>query len=103
MTQTYFLLLTALPAFLQIPRAERDARAAEALAQAGLSQMRFFDAEAFSAQCSDIAMVEGMSPTAFHRAMEVLRDGPVFSTPWFRLEAVIPTLENGHHMMREGA
>lgn len=100
MTQTYFLLLTALPAFLAIPRAERDALAQAELSRAGLGGARFFDAEAFCARCSDVMMVEGMTPEAFHRAIEILRDGPVYTTPWFRLEAVIPTLENGHHMMR---
>ncbi|MBT9384012.1 hypothetical protein KM176_09100 [Pseudooceanicola sp. CBS1P-1] len=100
MTQTYFLLLTALPAFLAIPRTRRDAAAWEAVAASGLTGVRFFDAEAFSARCSDVMMVEGMTPEAFHRAIEHLRDGPVFTTPWFRLEDVVVTLENGHQMMR---
>ncbi len=103
MTQTYFLLLSALPAFLSQPRETRDPAAHAALEAAGLKHFRFFDAEAFSAMCSDVVMVEGMTPVAFHRAIEHLRDSAIFSVPWFRLEAVIPTLENGHHMMRADA
>lgn len=103
MTQTYFLLRSALPAFLSQQRATRDPAAHAALKEAGLKQFRFFDAEAFSAMCSDVMMMEGMSPVEFHHAIERLRESPVVAAPWFRLDAVIPTLENAHHMMRKAA
>lgn len=96
MQLTIFMLLRSDPSFLAMPRAERDARAAEALHASGLpacARIRQFDAEAFSARCTDILMIEVDDLAAYTAAIDALRDGPVFTTPWFEVAAIVPTVE----------
>lgn len=98
-TYTIFLLLRALPAWLQLPRAERQriAQAAleAALAEGGLS-FRFFDAEAFHARVSDIALFETTDLERYYFAMETLRDSPLFAAPYFEVQEIVPAIEQGH-------
>ena len=107
MTYTIFLHLRALPAWLALPRTERDAVAAEALLLADFDRagsLRFFDAEAFTARCSDIAMVTTADLQAFYFAIERLRDTALFATPYFELVSILPCIENGfQHFAAEAA
>lgn len=99
-TLTVFILLNALPAWLSLSREARSTAwrtpdIAEALADPEQLRLRFFDAEAFSAICSDVLMVEAADIDAQNDFMEAVRDSPVFATPYFDLVAVIPALEEG--------
>lgn len=98
-TYTLFVLLKALPAWLQLPRSQRQLIAQSALGQAlsegGLS-FRFFDAEAFHARISDIACFETHDLERYYFAMERLRDSPLFSAPYFELQDIVPAIEQGH-------
>lgn len=95
---SFFVCLRALPSWLRLPRPERDRIATEALGAAlegrGVT-MRHFDAEAFSADCSDIALFEAEEALSFNRVMEALRDTPLFTEPFFELVRIIPAIEDG--------
>ena len=96
----FFILLRALPAWLALPREQRrTAWQTDALAQA-LSDpdrlsTRFFDAEAFTARCSDILLVETRDIDSQNDFMEALRDSPVFAEPYFELVDILPAMEDG--------
>jgi hypothetical protein len=95
---TLFVLLRALPAWLALPRARRDAIGSTAVAQALAGQpvtLRHFDAEAFTAQCSDVSLFETDDLRAFYAVMERLRDSPLFAHPYFELVQIIPAIEDG--------
>ncbi len=99
MKMTVFLLLRALPAWLALDREARDAIAGQALEEAladGKVSMRFFDAEAFSGACSDVAMFEADDPGQWYFAFERLRDSALFATPYFEVINIIPAYEDGH-------
>ena len=98
----FFILLRALPAWLQLPREQRNTIATTALGKAlSLStaqqplSLRHFDAEAFSGVCSDIVLCETGDMLQWHCVMEILRDSPLFSAPYFELVHIIPALEEG--------
>jgi hypothetical protein len=100
---TAFMLLTALPAWLSRTRPERERISEETLGAAlgrhpGIS-MRFFDAEAFSGRCSDVAMFTTDDLSDYYVFVEELRDGPLFTVPYFKVEDVILTIEDGHKVM----
>ncbi len=95
---TIFMLLRALPAWLALPRPQRNTIAESAMAHAlkeGTVSVRHFDAEAFTAQCSDVAVFETPDLPSFYRAVERLRDSALFTTPYFELVQILPSIENG--------
>ncbi|MCO6186249.1 darcynin family protein [Rhizobium sp. L1K21] len=95
---TIFMLLTARPEWLRLTRDERSRIAGEALetAMAGLNvNHRHFDAEAFSAFCSDVAVFETGSLGDYYFTIERLRDTPFFAVPYFDVVAIIPAIEDG--------
>ena len=96
---TIFVLLRALPAWLKLPREERariaDRAFSSALAENAMA-FRYFDAEAFSARASDVALFETTDLRAYYFAMERLRDSPVFAEPYFDVVDIIPTIEDGY-------
>lgn len=101
LNHTYFVLLRALPAWLQLSREARKALADQHLGAAlarshGLLTMRYFDAEAFSAPCSDVMMVETLDPRHDCFFMEQLRGSPLFSAPYFEVLNIISTVEDGY-------
>ena len=99
MKMTIFLCLKALPQWLALGRKERNEISEQALANAfgdEANSFRFFDAEAFSAHISDVAMIEASSPKEYYFAIERLRDSKLFSVPYFDLVEIIPSFENGY-------
>tara|TARA_R110000851_G_scaffold326685_1_gene495598 strand:+ start:366 stop:695 length:330 start_codon:yes stop_codon:yes gene_type:complete len=98
-TYTIFILLKALPAWLRLPRDERsriaDQAFSKALAEHAMA-FRYFDAEAFSARASDVALFETTDLRAYYFAMEHLRDSPIFAEPYFEIVDIIPTIEDGY-------
>ena len=98
MTLTFFLLLRARPDWLALPRDRRNALGAEVLAATGLADLgpvRFFDAEAFGAHCSDVLMVETADLPGWSRAIDRLRDSALLAVPYFELVAIVPAIEDG--------
>ncbi len=102
---TVFLLLRARPSWLALARAEREALAAPALAEAfgarGI-RLRHFDAEAFHGRVSDIAMAEVDGPLAWHGAMERLRDSPLLAQDHFEVVDILPAIEDGFRLYEAG-
>ena len=94
-----FIQLQASEAWLRLQRAERNAlterHVGASLARYPALRMRYFDAEAFSASCSDIIMIETSDLTQYYDFMETLRDSPIIATPYFKVVQIIPSIEDG--------
>ncbi len=93
-----FVCLRALPAWLALPRWRRSEIGETAMSDAlkgSPVRLRYFDAEAYSAYCSDISVFETDDLTAYYFVMERLRDTPLFTTPYFELVQIIPAIEDG--------
>ena len=98
MKLTIFLLLRANPSWLKLTRDQRVRIAEHGLgshfSQPGM-QMRHFDAEAFHARISDIAVIEADDLQTYYFAIEALRDSPLIADGYFELVEIIPSYENG--------
>ncbi|WP_334194549.1 darcynin family protein [Pararhodobacter sp.] len=104
MIWTIFVHLRATPGWLRLTPTERDAIAAESLAQALADErvtMRFYDAEAFSGLASDIAVFETSDMLAYYFTMERLRNTPLISAPYFDVVSITPALENGFRAFQQ--
>ena len=66
-------------------------------------RIRHFDAEAFAAECTDVAVAETNDLYAWYFVMETLRDSPLFSVPYFEVVSIIPTIEDGFRAYEEAA
>jgi hypothetical protein len=99
MTLTIFLLLRADPSWLRLTRDQRARIADKSLAAhfstPGL-RLRHFDAEAFHARISDIAVIEAEDPQAYYFAIEALRDSALIAEGYFELVEIIPSFEDGY-------
>ena len=98
---TIIITMTATPAWLTLSRAERNHFTTTILQPLFVQwsdrvQVRFFDAEAFTAHCSDVAISTTLDLKAYYFLMEQLRDTPLFAQPYFLLNDVIIGLENGY-------
>ena len=58
--------------------------------------MRWLDAEAFTAECSDVLLAETADLAAWYHLFEMVRDTELFTTPYFRLERIVTGLEDGY-------
>ena len=99
-TLTVFLHLRATPAWLALSRTDRaafiDGTVRPLFARHPPRASRLFDAEAFSARCSDILMIETDDLAAYGFLIDALRDTAFFGQPYFEVVEVIPALEDGH-------
>lgn len=99
MNYVYFVLLKASTAWLSLPRSERrvlaDQHVSAPLQSAPGLRMRYFDAEAFSAQCSDVMMLETSDPAGYYFFMERLRDSPLIAQAYFEVVQIVPSIEEG--------
>lgn len=97
MKMTIFLLFNATPGWLRISRAERSRIATAGLEPFTLNglSLRHFDAEAFHADCSDVAMIEAETPEAYYFTIEQLRDTALITEGYFTVTQIIPSYENG--------
>ncbi|MFT6604829.1 MAG: hypothetical protein ACJA2X_000005 [Halocynthiibacter sp.] len=102
MKLSIFVLLRSTPNWLNIPREQRNMLAQDLLVASGLpdcAALRFFDAEAFASQCTDILMIETDDLIAYQRAFDRLRDGPFFTDPYFEIAGIIPAVEDGFKLL----
>ncbi|MBL0885166.1 darcynin family protein [Myceligenerans indicum] len=86
------------PAWLRLERGERarvweDVQALAARAE-GL-RLRWFDAEAFCADYSDILFVETEDLSAYYMFWEAVRDTELFSVPYVEVKQVAMGIEDG--------
>ena len=98
MILTIFLLLHAKPSWLELSRSKRAEITEHSLSVSLMAKdltARHFDAEAFHAHTSDIAMIEVTDPKAYYFAIEALRDTPLVAEGYFEIRDVIPAYENG--------
>ncbi len=96
----FFILVRALPAWLRETRAQRQIiwrRDVQPCFDADPAvSMRYFDAEIFTARCSDLLLVEADDIDAYNNLMEGLRDSPLFAHPYFELIDIIASVEEGY-------
>lgn len=67
-----------------------------ALAASPACRVRWVDAEAFTARCSGVLIVETSDVRAWNHLWERVRDTDLFAVPYLRLEAIIPSIEDGY-------
>lgn len=96
---TFFVLLRATKEWLSLSRAERNQFVTEHLhplfAKYTGVKVRFYDSEAFSTRCSDIAVFETAELQQYYFLMDGLRDSKVFTVPYFEFLEIIPAIEGG--------
>lgn len=106
MRYTFFVMLRATPAWLRLTRDERraltDRHLGGALTASPGIRVRHFDAEAFTAVCSDVMMVDTDDPGLHYFFMERLRDTPLIHVPYFEVVHIIPAVEDGFRQFERG-
>lgn len=93
------VLLAAEPAWLALPREERNAKAAGAkaiVARHNTVQVRWVDADGLGGRYTDLLLCEMDDLWSYHRLMEELRDHELFHAPYFRIVDVLLGLENAY-------
>lgn len=92
--------LTALPAWLSLSRQQRhcviDEQVEPALAAHPGCRVRWIDAEAFTATCSDVMLVDFTDIRDWNHLWEQLRDSSLFAEPYFGLDSLIVGIEDGY-------
>ena len=99
-THTVFLHVNTTTAWIALARPERRAIIDTHLrpllvAAAPTLTFRWFDAEAFSADPTDIAMITTTSITAWYDLYEALRDTPLWTVPYFETRQIVLSVEDG--------
>ena len=97
---TFFMLLRSAPDWLKLSRQDRQrflaAEVKPVFARYPAVAMRFYDAEAFSGRCTDIAVFETTDLQAYTFLIDGLRDTAFFSHPYFEVLDIVPTVEEGY-------
>ena len=97
---TFFMLLRSAPDWLKLSRQNRQRVLAEQVkpvfARYPTVALRFYDAEAFSGRCTDVAVFESADLQAYTFLIDGLRDTAFFSHPYFEVVDIIPAIEEGY-------
>lgn len=97
---TFFMSLRSRPSWLAFTRQQRADFITEVVqpifARYPEVKLRFYDAEAFSGRCTDMAVFETADVRAYAFLIDALRDTPFFGLPHFEVLDVIPAMENGY-------
>lgn len=92
--------LTALPAWLALTRTQRheviEREITPALASQPKVTVRWVDAEGLTATCSDVLLAETRDLRSWNHLWERVRDSSLFAVPYFRLDAIIPGIEDAY-------
>ena len=95
----FFMLVRTTVAWLKLTPKERFAFVGAVirplLAKHPTVSMRFFDAEAFNAQVTDIIMWETADVMAYQAIVEDLRETMFWGT-YFEVVTIVPSVENGY-------
>ena len=99
-TYTIFIHLRTTRHWLELSRGHRAAVIAEHVAPlleryASTTSLRWFDAEAFSADPTDIAVVTTTALQDWYDLYEELRDSPLWTVPYFTTDRIVLALEQG--------
>jgi len=78
-----------------------DQHVGNALRKLPALKLRYFDAEAFSADCSDIMLIETTDLRQHYDFIEMLRDSPLVTAPYFEFIKVVLTIEDGFRDFEE--
>jgi len=96
---SFFVHMQATKAWLSLSRDERSdyfsTTIGTILARYPSVVLRLYDAEAFSAKCSDIAVFETDIIQDYSFLMDALRDSDVFTVPYFVVVDIFPAIEEG--------
>jgi hypothetical protein len=97
---TFFMLLRSTPAWLRLSREDRQrfqvAQVAPLLARYPAVTLRFYDAEAFSGRCTDVAVFDATDLGEYAFLIDGLRDTAFFNEPYFEVVDIIPAVEDGY-------
>lgn len=97
---TMFMLLASQPSWLQLSRKARQdfiaAEVAPILGRYPAVKLRFFDSEAFSGRCTDIAVWEAHDLRSYGFLIDALRDTAFFAQPYFTVVDIIPAMEDSY-------
>ena|SRR5437899_9276630 len=97
---TFFMLLRSTSDWLKLSREERqrflNREVRPLFADYPAVTMRFYDAEAFSGRCTDIAVFETADLGAYTFLIDGLRDTAFFSHPYFKVLDIVPAVEDGY-------
>lgn len=95
----FIILVRALPAWLALPREERQKIWEQDLGviieKYSHVSIRTFDAEAFATVCSDILLLETHDIEAYYFLIEEIRDSRICTHPYFDFVNIIPAIEEG--------
>ena len=96
---TFFFHLSARKEWLQLSRNDRNSYFSQLnhdeFAKYPGVHIRLFDAEAFTACCSDIVMFETEDIQSYYFLVEELRDSKIYTKPYFDVISIFPAIENG--------
>jgi hypothetical protein len=94
---TFFILMNATKEWLALTSAEREAFVATEVGSIFAAnsnvEVTFYDAEAFSGRCSDIAVFEARSIDAYTAVIDALRNTKLYTVPYFDIIDIIPARE----------
>lgn len=98
---TYFILLNATKHWLRLSRDERGSYFEKIITPisqrfADTLSFRFFDAEYFNANVSDVLMLETTNIQDYMLFIEYLRDTDIYTVPYFEIINIIPAKENAY-------
>lgn len=97
---TFFMSLRSTPDWLKLSREDRQRFLGREVrpicARYPAVTMRFYDAEAFSGRCTDIAVFETADLEAYTFLIDGLRDTEFFSHPYFEVLDIVPAVEDGY-------
>ena len=96
---TFFILMNATKEWLALSRKERNEFVETNLnplfGKYSNVSVRFYDAEAFSTKCSDIAVFETSHLQDYYFLIDGIRDSKIFTVPYFEFIEIIPAIEGG--------
>jgi darcynin-like uncharacterized protein len=91
---TFFMLMNATKEWLALTPVERErfvaAEVGPIFATNPSVRMTFYDAEAFSARCSDVAVFETASIDDYTGVIDALRNTKLYTVPYFEIIDIIP-------------
>ncbi|KRB52386.1 MAG: darcynin family protein [Pseudomonadota bacterium] len=96
---TVFMLIKTTPAWLALPPKARfaffDAHVRPLLAARPQVRLRYFDAEFYTARCTDVMMWETSDQSAYRAIVEELRE-TLFWDHYFQIVEIVPAVEDAY-------
>jgi Darcynin, domain of unknown function len=97
---TYFMLVRTTPQWLSLSREARmtfaDKVFKPVVGKFPAVSLRYFDAEAFNARCTDVLMWETTDPAQYNFMVDALRDTPMYSVPYFEIVDIVGAVEDSY-------